>query len=296
MKIGTVPNPLPDIKSAGAVVLRKSGSGGRQVLLVHRPKYDDWSFPKGKVDRGEHVVAAAVREVHEETGVHIRLGVPLPAQRYPLTRRMKLVHYWVGHVVGSDDISNYWPNKEIDDLAWVDLDKAEHLLTYPFDRDTLAAAVAQRKRTRALIVLRHAVARSRRAWRVDDTLRPLLKLGERQADKLVPLLAAYDVSRVVSSSSTRCLQTVAPFSHVVRQRIQPHKGLSEEKATSATVTRVVDTLLQATENGVLCGHRPVLPSIFDALEIDDVKLPPAGFVVVHHRRGRVVATEQHGVR
>ena len=109
----------PDVIAAGAVVTRK-GPEGREVLLVHRPKYDDWSFPKGKQDPGEHVTATAVREVLEETGVEIRLGRPLRPQLYVVSGgRAKTVHYWVGHVMGDDDVSSYEINEEVDDLAWL---------------------------------------------------------------------------------------------------------------------------------------------------------------------------------
>ena len=114
----------PDVVAAGAVVTRK-GPQGREVLLVHRPKYDDWSFPKGKQDPGEHVTATAVREVLEETGVEIRLGRPLPPQLYGVSGgRAKKVHYWVGHVVGDDDVSGYQINDEVDELGWFDARRA----------------------------------------------------------------------------------------------------------------------------------------------------------------------------
>ena len=126
------PTPEPtssrrDVLAAGAVVFRP----GRQVLLVHRPRYDDWSFPKGKLDPGEHLTSAAVREVEEETGVHVRLGVPLTGQRYPNGGgRMKSVAYWVGRAVGDDDVSGYRLNDEIDDVEWVPYDEALARLTY----------------------------------------------------------------------------------------------------------------------------------------------------------------------
>ncbi len=284
----------PDVQAAGAVVTRKGGD----VLLVHRPRYDDWSFPKGKLDRGEHVAVAAVREVGEETGLRIRLGPRLPSQRYPVARgRTKQVHYWMGRVVGSDDISGYLPNREIDEVRWVSRKKARKLLTYDFDRETLAAAEAH-KNTRAVIVLRHAKARSRKAWKRDDRERPLLKLGQVQAMRLVPLLAAYDVSVVTTSSSVRCVETVTPYAATSGWPVATHDGLSEEDATDASVLEVVDDLLHHRESSVLCSHRPVLPAVWDALRldrvgVDDPKLEPAQLLVAHHRRGRVVAVEIH---
>ena len=126
-----------DVQSAGVVVFRP----GRQVLLVHRPKYDDWSFPKGKLDRGEHATTAAVREVLEETGLRVRLGRPVSEQRYPVGQRMKTVRYWSGRAVGDDDVSGYLVNAEIDDVEWVSHDEARERLTYSRDVATLTEAL-----------------------------------------------------------------------------------------------------------------------------------------------------------
>ena len=149
------------------------------MLLVHRPRYDDWSFPKGKLDRGEHATAAAVREVEEETGVRVRLGVPLASQRYPIRVGTKLVHYWVGRAVGDGDVGGYEPNAEIDEVAWFPIDKARRRLTYDFDIDTLDEALVHAQKTRTLVILRHSQARSRKAWRGDD--RGPAAAGHRQA-------------------------------------------------------------------------------------------------------------------
>jgi len=279
-----------DILAAGVVVFRK----GPMVLLVHRPRYDDWSFPKGKLDPGEHETVAAVREVAEETGLHVRLGPPLASQRYPNGGgRMKTVFYWTGRVVGDDDVSGYLVNDEIDEVAWVDVDKAFERLTYPHDEDTLREALRLRRKTHALVVLRHGAARSRKAWKHDDRLRPLVRAGLTQAQRLVPLLAAYDVTRVVSSSSTRCVQSVTPYVDLTGGEPRLEDGLSEEDATAESVLGVVDDLLHGDESALLCSHRPVLPAVFDALGLDDAQLDPAGLVVVHVRKGKVVATERH---
>lgn len=278
----------PDVRAAGAVVTRKGGD----VLLVHRPRYQDWSFPKGKLNRAEHVTAAAVREVGEETGLHIRLGPRLADQRYPLGRtRMKTVHYWVARVVGDDDVSGYQPNSEIDDVRWVSRKKAAKLLSYEYDRATLAESESVARKTHALVVLRHAKARSRKAWRQDDRLRPLLVAGMTASRKLPAILSAYDARTIVSSSSARCVQTVAAYSEVSGWPLVASDGLSEEDATHDTVVALVDELLAAGESAVVCTHRPVLPAIFDALGLPQARLEPGDLVVAHHRRHRVVATE-----
>ncbi len=281
---------VPPIVSAGAVVSRS----GRQVLLVHRPKYDDWSFPKGKLDPGEHATAAAVREVAEETGLDIRLGPPLATQTYEVGNGSpKVVHYWAGRLVGGDDVSTYQRNAEIDDVRWVPMEKAYRLLTYDYDRDTLEEFEAVRKKSHPLVVLRHAKARSRSSWDGEDRERPLTRAGHQQAEDLAPILAAYGVARVVSSSSDRCWTTVAPYAEIADLDVEVDDWLSEQDATPDSVSAHVHGLLAAREPTVLCTHRPVLPWVFAALGVAERRLDPGGMVVVHHRHDRVVATEAH---
>jgi 8-oxo-dGTP pyrophosphatase MutT (NUDIX family)/phosphohistidine phosphatase SixA len=282
----------PPIMAAGAVVLRK----GREVLLVHRPKYDDWSFPKGKLDPGEHVTAAAVREVAEETGLQIRLGPPLSTQQYEVSNgqtRTKVVHYWLGWVLGDDDVSKYQPNAEIDRVVWVPLDHAADLLDYRRDRETLEETAAVRKKSHPLVVLRHGKATPRKAWKGEERQRPLAEAGERQAQLLVPVLAAYGVRRVVSSSSRRCWTTVSPYVDVGDLDLHVTTSLSEQDATRESVERHVNRLMEAEEPAVLCTHRPVLPWVYDALGVPDPKLEPGALLVAHHRRGSLVTVELH---
>jgi 8-oxo-(d)GTP phosphatase len=283
--------PARDVRAAGAVVTRKGGD----VLLVHRPRYDDWSFPKGKLDPGEHPVTAAVREVAEETGLDVRLGPPLPEQRYRLaTGRTKAVSYWTARVVGDDDVSGYLVNEEIDDVAWVPWDEARARLTYDYDRVMLDAARPLRRRTGALVVLRHAQARPRDEWCGDDRLRPLVDSGRAQADRLVPLLAGFGVAAVHTSPSTRCVETVAPYADTTGLPLLTHDGLTEEHASTPSVASLVGDLLEARAGVVVCSHRPVLPLVLAAMGIqDDVRLGLGEMLVVHHRKRRVVATERH---
>ncbi len=284
-----------DVIAAGAVVTRKGGD----VLLVHRPKYDDWSFPKGKLDPGEHVTTAAVREVAEETGLDIRLGPPLSTQRYWVDngqRRMKRVHYWVGRVVGDDDVSSYRVNDEIDEVVWVPRDKVRGRLDYEYDLATLEQYEGLRKKSFPLVILRHGRAKSRKAWKdKDDRERPLTKAGEFQAEQVVPVLGAYGVTRILTSSSRRCWRTVAPYADVAGLDMEDSDDLAEEDATPETVAEQVEGLLALKEASVLCTHRPVLPWVFEALGLEQQALAPGSVFVVHHRRGKILATEHHDV-
>jgi 8-oxo-dGTP diphosphatase len=282
-----------DVLAAGVVVFRP----GREVLLVHRPKYDDWSFPKGKLDRGERAPVAAVREAAEETGLRVRLGVPLAPQRYPVSgARSKRVHYWTGRVVGDDDVRGYPANSEIDKVRWAPYEKALAVLTYDRDRDTLREARKERQRTHAVVVLRHGHARSRRTWKDDDRERPLLKTGRHQAESLVPLLAAYNITRLLTSSSVRCVETLTPYADATRLPLKTTRRLSEEDATRKGTARIMDELVEGDECAVVCSHRPVMKDCFDALGLENPGLQAGEMLVAHVRKGEIRATERYAVR
>jgi 8-oxo-dGTP pyrophosphatase MutT (NUDIX family)/phosphohistidine phosphatase SixA len=285
----------PDVVAAGAVVTRK-GAEEHEVLLVHRPKYDDWSFPKGKQDPGEHVTATAVREVLEETGVEIRLGIPLRPQLYVVSGgRGKTAHYWVGHVVGDDDVSSYQINNEVDDLGWFTPDAAAERLTYLDDIDLLDQFKKCRKVTSPLVVVRHAKAQGRGSWHGPDPKRPLNQTGKEQAAALVPLLHAFGVSRVLTSSSARCVQTVQPYAIEQVLLLTEVDELSEEGFDETAAAAFLGHLLTKPEPSAICTHRPILPRLFDLLGVTEEPLAPGEVVVCHHRKGRVVATERHSV-
>ena len=232
-----------------------------------------------------------------QTGLDVRLGLPLSTQRYTVTNgqaRDKLVSYWTGHVVGGD-ISTYQPNDEIDDVEWVPLQKAADWLTYRRDRETLTEFQLVRSKSTPLVVLRHGKARSRKQWKKDDRERPLDTVGLLQADEVVPVLGAYGVRRILSSSSRRCWSTLSPFADVSGLDLEVTRDLTEEDATRRSVERHVHRLLTKSEPTVLCTHRPVLGHVYHALGVPDPKLKPGGMLVVHHHKGRILALEQHQV-
>ena len=293
-----MPASTRDIQAAGAIVFRRVGDGPREVLLVHRPKYDDWSFPKGKLDRGEHATAAAVREVEEETGLRVRLGRPLRSQRYRVGRRWKRVHYWVARPRpgGGDDVEGYQRPGEIDRVAWVPIAEATRLLSYPHDRATMREGLTARKKAHPVVILRHAESRSRSTWHGPDEARPLLAEGKRQAERVAAVLEAYGISRIVTSTSTRCRQSVEPYAARVGVSIEASQALSEEGADAEQIGALMQSLvhdLPSSGPTVVCSHRPVLPAVLSALGLRRIVLDKGEMAVAHLRRGKVVALERH---
>jgi 8-oxo-dGTP diphosphatase len=131
-----------EVKAAGGVVWRRGAAGAPELVVVHRPRYDDWSLPKGKLDPGESWEDAAAREVHEEVGLRVRLGEELPPIAYRDNKgREKAVRYWL--MEPEDGDAPFTPNDEVDEMRWVDFDAAAALLSYPRDAQ-LARAAAER--------------------------------------------------------------------------------------------------------------------------------------------------------
>lgn len=261
------------LRAAGAVPWRRR-RGELEVAMVHRPAYDDWAWAKGKLDPGEQYPTAAVREVEEETGLRVRLGRPLPSADYEFVdkkgvRCRKRVRYWAGEVVGGDGrLVN-----EIDQVLWLDVPSALAQLDYARDREQLRALVRCSQEatltTWPLVVVRHAKARPRAKWEGDDRLRPLDARGEQRALDVVPLLDAFGVRRLVTSPSTRCADTLAPFAAERGLDLRLKPSLSEEVFAQAP-QRAVRRLRKELERGVptaLCSHGPVLPALLEELMV-----------------------------
>jgi 8-oxo-dGTP pyrophosphatase MutT (NUDIX family)/phosphohistidine phosphatase SixA len=281
------------VRAAGCVVWR-IGAGDPEVLLVHRPRYDDWSFPKGKLDAGEGTLAAAVREVREETGLAVRIGPRLPDQFYVIdSGQPKTVAYWAAQPPEDADVASYPRNDEVDDLRWVPLSAAGAVLTHPRDAELLDAFAESGFQSAPLLVVRHGQARSRKGWKRDDSERPLRQSGKAQAQQLVSLLSAYGVAAVVSSDAARCVDTVLPYVNTASVAIRLDSSFSQDAMNARKVARKVGLAMETGERIALCSHRPVLPVIFEAIGIEPVALDPGGVVVVHRLDGKVVSVDQH---
>jgi 8-oxo-dGTP diphosphatase len=291
-----------EVRAAGAVLWRPAG-GGAQVALVHRPKYDDWSFPKGKLDPGEHVLLAAVREVAEETGRRVTLGRRLPPVRYGTNGSRKRVDYWAATV--ASPASSFVPNSEIDGIAWVAASKTAPRLSYQRDVETLAAFRAGPLRTVPLILLRHASAGRKSDWRRDDRLRPLDDRGTRDAATLADLLCCFGSARVISSPAERCVATVRPYAARAGVEVETEPALEvlkEGAVDDPEAVKVVAQFAAADQPVVICAHRENLPLLLDAaraeLGADRLPVDPLGkgeFLVLHRAHKKLATFERYRV-
>lgn len=218
----------PPVLAAGALVWRLKNDK-LQVLVVHRPRYDDWSFPKGKAEPGESMVLTAIREVAEETGRQIVLGRYLgKARRRLVSGRKKRTLYWAAQVLaeagpgeGLRAAVKPASKREIDKVRWWKVEKAARKLTHADDKRLLARLVdwyeSGQLQVRSLVLVRHAKAVSRATWGYginSELTRPLVMgRGQAQARDVAALLSAYGVGELVSSPWKRCVDTLAPYVH-----------------------------------------------------------------------------------
>lgn len=299
-----------EIRAAGAVV-RRAAEPSAQILLVHRPKYDDWSLPKGKLEPGEHVLQAAVREVGEETGLRVTLGRRIPPVHYLVSGIPKRVDYWVATAEGLP--GEFVPTHEVDRLAWAAPEGSGPpggvALSYERDVDTVAAALAGPRRTTPLIVVRHASAGHKADWPGDDRARPLDPQGEHDARSLASLLRCFGVGRVISAPAERCQATVRPYAAAIGAEVavepafdvpSTDAGGTVRSGATADAEKVVAALAASDEPVVLCAHRENLPVLLAAVcaELGAERptwapLRKGEFRVLHRAAGRLIAAEHY---
>ncbi|MBG0814945.1 NUDIX hydrolase [Planomonospora sp. ID82291] len=279
------------IRAAGAVVWRGEESAP-QIALVHRPRYGDWSLPKGKLKPGEHVIAGALREVAEETGATVVLGRSLPPAHYMRGGRLKRVDYWVARAVAEGEPT---AADEVDEVAWLPLEEAWRRLTYEWDAELLQSLSGAPLATVPLVLARHGVAGSRDAWEGDDDLRPLDGTGRAQAERLADALAGYRPAELVSSPSLRCVQTLEPYAARAGLRVRREPLLSERDHDPGATLRAASAVLESGAPAVLCSHGKVLPELIAGLVggPEEVRLDKGAFLVVHRADGRTVATDRY---
>lgn len=231
------------------------------MVVVHRPRYDDWSIPKGKHDPGESSAACAVREVEEETGYACRIVGDAGTTRYRSRGRPKRVYYYLMRPYRA---GAFQPDEEVDEIRWVAPAEAVRLLTYDFDREMIerlppAEALAHT----TLHLLRHAPAGDRSRWEGPDVDRPLTTDGHAQAKALAEGLGDVGVSRILTSPYVRCVQSVAPLAESTGRKLELNDDLAEGGGA-----RELDRILEevAGQTAVVCSHGDIIPALLERLQ------------------------------
>jgi 8-oxo-dGTP pyrophosphatase MutT (NUDIX family)/phosphohistidine phosphatase SixA len=265
----------PLIRAAGGVVWRRvdsaTGEAGVEVAIIHRPRYRDWSLPKGKLSAGESDLEGAVREVLEETGFHVRVGRPLGETRYDKSDgtgvRSKVVRWWAMQA----EAGAFSPTREVDDLRWLSLADAAEQLTRPTDVEVLERFARGAAPTRTVLLVRHASAGSQASWSGDDRDRPLDPCGVAQADELVRILSRFEVGSVVSADNRRCLETVAPLAEAFELPVTSEPLLSEVgyPGREAEAVALLRRLGDADHDAVACSQGDVIPDLLERVASDD---------------------------
>jgi 8-oxo-dGTP pyrophosphatase MutT (NUDIX family)/phosphohistidine phosphatase SixA len=303
------------VYAAGGVVWRVV-DGKLRVLLIHRTRYRDVTLPKGKVDPGEMLAETAAREIFEETGIRVALGVPVGVSRYRLpSKRTKIVHYWAAEATDAAiRASAFIPNKEIAALEWMTPKKALSRLSYPVDVEILENFLRLVDegvlRTFPIIALRHAKALSRDEWQGTDAARPLSPRGKKQAYSIVGPLLAFGAQKIVSSPAVRCMKTVAPLAAAVGRKVDKSSLIGQDawEVGESDARTVIGQRVRARKAAVLCSHGPVLPDILSELALatgtlrgsylgSASALEPGAFSVAHlsvdNPGSGIVAIETH---
>jgi 8-oxo-(d)GTP phosphatase len=248
------------IFAAGGVLWRhRDNPSDPEVAVIHRPRYDDWSLPKGKVDPGETEPVTAVREIHEETGYRAHLGRRLTAVSYPVEQGEKKVRYWAARTIDGE----FAPNDEVDQLIWLPVKEAMKRLGYPHDRKVLRRFTKQRADTRTLLVVRHGTAGTKARYKGDDRQRPLDKHGRAQAESLVWQLLAFGATDVYAADRTRCHQTVEPLADELGVTVGNEPALTEE-AYADNRKRARQRVLEIAAGPgtpVICTQGRVIPDL-----------------------------------
>jgi 8-oxo-dGTP diphosphatase len=289
--------PSKKTTAAGAVVVRE-GDAGPEVLLVRRVDPDGWALPHGTLDPDEYPAGCAVRRTLEQTAVGIRIGVPLGQVSRTDGSRSQQVAYWRAVAISA---GRHHPTGEVDDVAWL-LAAEAALLVSKEQRGLIERAVELPEAVPVLIV-RHGKAMLRADWSGRDQARPLTSRGRLQSKRLAPLLDAFGVGTLASSTSNRCMKTLQPFAKLHRLEVVGWTTLSEEQAEQnlKAVDKLVRRLArEAVDSGTplaICGHRPVLPTMLEAFGLPNRALRPGTTVIAHlGPDGETIAVERHEPR
>jgi 8-oxo-dGTP diphosphatase len=284
------------VLAAGAVLWRPAEhSGAPEVAVIHRPRYNDWSLPKGKVDPGETEPVAAAREILEETGQHAQLGRRLGRIKYPIPVGTKVVHYWAARALGGE----FTPSSEVDELQWLPVADAAKRLSYPHDRKVLGRFVKKPADTQTVLIIRHGTAGRKARYHGDDRKRPLDRKGRAQAKSLVPQLQAFGADVVYAADRTRCVQTVEPLALTLDVPITAESALTEEayaENPEAAHKRVLE-IAGLGGTPAICSQGKVIPYLIewwcqrDGVKPDKSRNRKGSTWVLTVAQGRLIAAD-----
>lgn len=285
--------PDPDVRAAGGVVWRQRPGGTVEIAVIHRPRYDDWSLPKGKLDEGETDLVAGVREVREELGSHVAVSRRIGDVTYDVLLGTKTVTYWVmRHLDGT-----FTPTSEVDEVRWLAPAVARGQLSYGFDQRIVADFAGVPLPDSMVLLVRHAKAGKRSEWHGPDKLRPLEPAGAAQATRLAALLALFGPDRIVSADPARCVETVQPLADNLGLTTRVDAVFGDETYAEAPQT-TEDAVMALAKPGrvtVVCSQGVTIPGLIDRLGrgIRDPDTKKAAFWALSIVDGSVVSTDYY---
>lgn len=285
------------IRAAGALLWRENSELALEVALIHRPQYDDWSLPKGKVEMGETALQCAYREVFEETGIRATFTRQLDTIDYEESGEEKRVKYWAAHCALNN--IEFVPNEEVDQMKWLPASQALEQATHDSDKSIIETFMNQEQHTDTLIILRHTKSLERGDWDEADSLRTLDETGFDHAQLLIKHLAPFAIDELYTSDYTRCVQTVTPLAHARGLSITTVPSLNEEsfELDPEKAISFANALKQDEKNILICSHNPVIPSMLRGIlntklkNKDLIKLEPGDAWIVHRVRGEIVGLD-----
>lgn len=285
------------VRAAGALLWRPSARHGVRVALVHRPRYGDWSLPKGKAEAGETAPMTAAREVLEETGFTSVLGRRLTTVRYAVSAGPKRVDYFAARMIDG----SFVPNKEVDRLEWCTIEQARQRSSYEFDLAVLDTFIVHPPTVSSLLLVRHARAGVRESWAGNDATRPLDDKGNRQAQALRQQLAPFGPEGLISAPIERCLGTLAPLAKDLRLRIRREAVFTEDeyRHDPAAARRRITELAKAGETVAVCSQGGVIPGVVKSLasraelKVGPVNTPKSAFWLLTFDDGTLVQADSY---
>jgi phosphohistidine phosphatase SixA/predicted NUDIX family NTP pyrophosphohydrolase len=285
------------IRAAGALLWRENAKREIEIALIHRPKYDDWTLPKGKIEEGESALLCAYRELAEETGIKGIFTRQLGSAEYEEGGQKKRVIFWAAKASSSKE--EFTPNAEVDKLIWYSGQAAMKSATHTSDAKIIETFLEQEAHTDTLIILRHTKAIERGDWDEKDSERTLNEKGFNQAQYLIDHLKPFAVEEIYTSDYVRCVQTVTPMAQARGLGVTQVPSLNEETFEHDPMRSIsfANALKQDEKNILICSHNPVIPTMLRGIlntmlkNKDLIKLEPGDAWIIHRVRGEIVGLD-----